>query len=550
MATVTVRPTVPPDLDPKVYHPLDRLRGTVRRYVIIEGLLAAAVFVAGWFALGMLFDFGLFKVATWDWVLDAPLWLRAVVLVVSVLLLAGIVTFRIIGRLTKDLSYPALALVLERRFPKVLGDRLITAVELADVDRQVGYGYSRDMIRQTIAEARERVGTVPVNDVFNWRRLRRMALLAVGLVLAVLVAGFIAFAVGTGTANPVRFGWKFAHTAGVFAERNVLLWNTTWPRRAHLEFVGFDGTERRIPKDAAETDVQVKAYRWVVADRAAPMGWRPMTWGDLPRFVGTMPELPVAAFRAAADGELVGEPAGWTVDQVQAIGLDDPEARAKLVAALSGPEYESLRDSLEGVFVELTEQAARPSMGRTLRRLDVPDNVKLVYSGQTKSGDITLGPLKNQEFKARVSELKETIDFVVRAEDFRTPNRTITLIPPPMFTQLTRTEYQPAYLHHSPPEGDYSALRGLQQRMADKPLSLTGDRTVITVKSGTELVLTAKADTDLTEAFLQPKVGILPGAKPGSAELVPVSIGDDARTITLDFTGDYRLAAGRTFDHY
>jgi hypothetical protein len=548
MATATLPET---RLDPRVLHPLDRLRGTIRKYVVIEGLLSAAIFVAAWFALGLAFDFGLFKIATWDWALDAPAWLRGGALVIAILLLAGIVVFRIAVRLTRELSYPALALVLERRFPKVLGDRLITAVELADVERQSRYGYSSAMIRQTIDEARDRVGTVPVNEVFNWRRLRRMAALAVGLFVLVVVAGFVAFAAGTKTADPVRFGWKFAHVTGTFLERNVLIRNVPWPRRAHLEFIGFDSADRRIPKDSAETTVKVKAYRWVIADRTAPMGWRPLAWGDLNDSLagGSVPQLPARAFEIATDKELTGDPAAWSADQVQAAGIEDPDARKKLVEALSGPEYESLRNDLERVFAKLDEQAASPSMGRTLRKLDVPEGVKLVYSGATKTGEVTLGPQKNQEFSSPITDLKESVHFVVRAEDFRTPGRTITLIPPPVFVSLTRTEFQPAYLHHTPPDFNYASLRGLRQRMADKGLSLTGDRSVFSVNSGTELELTAKLDTDLVAAYLQPKVGVLPGARPGSAELIPILVAADKRTVTIEFKGDYRLAAGRTFEH-
>src|SRR5438309_333028 len=106
MATVTTRPATAARIDPRVSHPLDRLRGTIRRYVVIEGLLSAAIFLAAWFALGLLFDFGLFKVATWDWVLDAPAWLRTAALIVAAALLAGIVVLRIVRRLTKELSYP------------------------------------------------------------------------------------------------------------------------------------------------------------------------------------------------------------------------------------------------------------------------------------------------------------------------------------------------------------------------------------------------------------------------------------------------------------
>ncbi len=537
----------------QVAHPLDRLRGTIRKYVVIEGLLSAAIFVAAWFAFGLLFDFGLFKLTTWDWVLDAPAWLRTVALAFAAVLLLGIILFRITGRLLKELSYPALALVLERKFPKILGDRLITAVELADVERQSRYGYSSAMIDLTIREARERVATVPVNDVFNWKRLRNMAALAVALLAIVVVVGFTSFAVGNKSADPVRFGWKFAHTTGAFLERNLLIRNVPWPRRAHLELVNFPADDLRIGKDAPEPVVRAKAYRWVFADRTTTMGWRPLRWSDLNDTLlgGPVPTLPAKAFQTASDGDLGTDPNLWEVDLIQAVGVEDPEARKKLMEALQGPEYEATRNDLDRVFTKLEEQAAKPSMGRTLRKLDVPEKVALAYTGKSKSGEVTLGPQKNQEFASPISDLKESVSFVVRAEDFRTPAKTITLLPPPLFTSLTRTEYQPAYLHHTPPDFNYASFRGLPpQRMVDKGLSLTGDRSVFSVVAGTELVLTAKTDTDITAAYLQPKVGVLPDARPGSSELIPISIGEDQRTVSVEFKGNYRLAAGRTFDHY
>jgi len=555
MATAMPRPAA---LDPVVSHPLDRLRGTIRRYVIAEGLLSATIFVAAWFALGLLLDFGLFKAAAWDWALDAPRWVRAAALVVALLALATILVLRIARRLTKELSYPALALVLERRFPAVFGDRLITAVELADMDHQARYGYSREMIQRTIDEARERVGTVPTRDVFHWRRLWNLGYVAAGLVLLVAAAGFAGYAAATRSADPVRFGWRAAHVGATFVERNVLLRDTPWPRRAHLELVAFPGTERRVGKDAQDTVVRAKAFRWVVADSSAPMGWRPMVWADVtPDLVGgPVPALPEAGFRAGAEAGVLGDdPAGWQVDQIQAVGVEDATARTKLLAAVHGDEYETLRNGLERVFAALDARAADPAMGRTLRKLDVPERVLLVYTGQTKTGDVTLGAVQNQEYSAPVPDLKESVQFVVKAEDFRTGPRTITLVPPPLFKSLTNTQYQPAYLHHAPPldadgtDMGYPALRGLRQAMADKPLSLTGDRSVIPVPSGTELVLTAIADGDLTAAYLLPKVGILPGAKPGSADPVPLKIEADKRTVRIEFRGDYRFAAGRTFTH-
>lgn len=553
--SIATQPATHTRVDPKVLHPLDRLRGTIRKYVVIEGLLSAAIFLSAWFALGMIFDFGLFKLATWDWALDAPAWLRGVALAIAVVLLAGLVVLRIAVRLTRELSYPALALVLERKFPKILGDRLITAVELADVERQQRYGYSSAMIRQTIEEAREKVGTVPVNDVFNWKRLRNMAALAVGLLVGIVVAGFVAFAVGNKSADPVRFGWKFAHVTGTFLERNVLIRNVPWPRRAHLELVAFPASgDLRIGKDAGEPTVRAKAYRWVIADRKAPMGWRPLVMGDVNTIVlgvgdvGLEPAIG-KAFQVASEGELGVDYTAWEVDRVQAVGVEDKESRERLLKSLSGPEYEAVQNRLEDLFAKLDAKAADPAMGRTFRKLDVPEKVTLGYGGATKTGEVTLGPQKNQEFASPISDLKESVYFTVRAEDYRTPSQRITLVPPPVFTSLSRTEYQPAYLHHTPPDLNYSLLKGKRQRMTDKGLSLTGDRSVFSVSSGTELTLTAKLDTDLTKAYLLPKVGVLPGAVPGSAAPVPVPIGADGRTVQVELAGDYRLAAGHTFKH-
>ena len=97
-------------------------------------------------------------------------WLAAALVV---LLMVGPVVAVVALRLLRDFSDPALALVLERRFPGVLGDRLITAVELANPKMAAQLGYSEVMIERTIHDAAELVGTVPVREVFDWQRLVR-----------------------------------------------------------------------------------------------------------------------------------------------------------------------------------------------------------------------------------------------------------------------------------------------------------------------------------------------------------------------------------------
>src|SRR5436309_15258083 len=111
MATVEAtqaKPSRHAERDPQVYHPLDRLRGIIRRYVVIEGVLSAILFLALWFTLGLLLDFGVFKALGWDWVRDGSFWLRLVALVVAVGLFVALLVFRIARRLSTEFSYPSL----------------------------------------------------------------------------------------------------------------------------------------------------------------------------------------------------------------------------------------------------------------------------------------------------------------------------------------------------------------------------------------------------------------------------------------------------------
>ena len=109
--------------------------------------------LALWFWIGMLLDFGVFKLFHFDWVQEAPRGLRSAVLIAVVAVVAGIVVFKVVRRFLVEFSPAALALVLERRFHDVLGDRLITAVELADWKRADEQGYSQAMIEQTAQDA-------------------------------------------------------------------------------------------------------------------------------------------------------------------------------------------------------------------------------------------------------------------------------------------------------------------------------------------------------------------------------------------------------------
>jgi len=280
-------------IDPKIAHPLGKLRGIIRRYVSIEGVLALLLFVAAWFWLAMLIDYGIFKLFAFDWALDAHVAFRVIALVLAVGGLLALLVTRIIVRLTRDFSDSSLALVLEKRYPKILGDRLITAVQLADLEWARQYGYSVDMIKKTIDDVRIKIDEVPVKEVFNWRRLWVQGGVFVALTLGFFLLTGVAVCAIT-KSSPGTFLHEFRDVSTILAERDVLLANTPWPRRAYLEVINFPGDEMRIGRDVSSPKVRVAAYEWVYADSAAPVGWRPLTWADLSKVLGSPPaELPL-----------------------------------------------------------------------------------------------------------------------------------------------------------------------------------------------------------------------------------------------------------------
>jgi hypothetical protein len=559
MSTVIEKDTKHAANDPRVYHPLDRLRGIIRKYVVIEGILSVVIFMVAWFALAMILDYGVFKAFTWDWVQDGTKWIRVVALVVALTLLGSIVVYRIVRRLTTELTYPALALVLERRFPKVLGDRLITAVELVDVEKAASYGYSADMIRQTITEARERVGTVNVNEAFNWRRLRVMGIISVGVFAAVVAVAFASHAIATKAFQPAHAGWKFVHVVTIIAERDLFLRNTPWPRRALLELdPNIKETGIRVARDGSPPKVKIKSYRWVIADRNVPDGWRPLFWSDITidRLGISAPALPFSSLGLPDEkGPLPTEADKWTVDAIWERARENSASRAMVNNAMSGDAFSALQAALD----QLEEKANDPAMGRTLRHLDRPDGVSFEYVGTRTSGGGQLNPEGNDEYSGEIGGLREDVSFIIKAEDYRTPPRAITLIPPPVLVALSRVEYQPAYLYYPPPLGadpnrpneitqlGPSSLKGKLQRKPEDKLSLTGDKSPFVVPTGTEVVITAVTELPITSAFARPKIGKVPGAKPGSAALVPLKL-IDANTFTIEFKGESRVTSAVEFD--
>jgi len=224
-----IRPTPPPLLDPAVRGSLALLRGKIRRYVTLETVARAVVWLGAmfWFSLAV------------DWSCEPA---RAVRMAILGLVAAGmgVVVWRYgLRRLLRPLRDRSMAMLLERRFPE-LGESLVTAVELCrrpDEQREC----HPQLLAQTCRQAAVLVQRVEPSQVLNPTPLRRSLVAAAALALSV-----------------VLFGLAAPEAMSVWARRNLAMSNQLWPRRTRLVIEGFPDGEAKVPR-GADLKVIVKA---------------------------------------------------------------------------------------------------------------------------------------------------------------------------------------------------------------------------------------------------------------------------------------------------
>lgn len=278
--------------DRRVRHPLQAIRGHIRRYVLQEGLYVTVLYLAACFWLWLMVDYLPWKLFSFDWIWElrntagvgTTIAMRALLLTFALIGLVLLVYFKVARRMFREFNDSSVALLLERRYPRELGDRLITAVELADPELSRKYGYSQAMVDRTIQEAAEQVEKLPVHSVFRWSRLRMLLLLGLaGTAGAYLLLG-IAYSAFSFT-PPRYYFHRFNQTAGIWAERNLLMHSSYWPPHTVIELVRFPETgDLRVPKEDVRPDVLARVVKWAVPDsdsNVAPRGWRALRVKDL-----------------------------------------------------------------------------------------------------------------------------------------------------------------------------------------------------------------------------------------------------------------------------
>ena len=602
----------------RVRHPLQTVRRYIRRYIILEGLALFLLFASLLFWFGVTFDFGLASIdveyfarslkeavpaeeeeeAEWltsvrdsltsihekskriglhgvDWIQEinevdtTTVSSRGIRVIVFAVILVGFLALgfiKVVLRWFREFNDRAVALVLERRFHKQLGDRLITAIELADPKLSKKYDYSQAMLEKTIQEAADTLKKLPIASVFNWGRLFRLWLL-VGVTtfgfLFVNVAFFWASSavLAKEPIDPISFGWRFYDVASIWTERNILMQNTYWPRRAHLEIARFqpsreDGKENemRVAKDDERPELQVRAIEWVIADRNEPSGWRALTWKDLserglieqdlldgvqvpelfehwlidpeelePHLVTSLFGTEIQERSAAELRAHFAQPSiakkieereekenlkawldwkNWTVDKIF-LQLESTKVSTPLRMQRGGKDLENL----EAIQERLKELAASPMMSRTLRRLELPGEVEVNFRGGGL--EMTERPKRygGNRFSVPLMALKDApiFRFRARSEDFYTGVKYISLVPAPQPAEISIDKQEPAYLYHRLHDADQAPLQGLKQETKNFPLSTTGDINTIDLPHGSNLTIHVRTDRNL-----HPEKGVYP----------------------------------------
>jgi hypothetical protein len=221
----------PAPLPPAIRQQLDDLRARIRSYVWLEGLAAMAVWLgaAFWGSMAL------------DWSLELPRPVRLTILAVAGAGLAVVLFLFILRRAFVRLSDGNMATLLERQFPQ-LNDSLLTLVTHADHPADED-DINRQMLFQTCDLAERRLDSVRLGEVFNRMPIIRKVVIAVALGLAVVLLAAMAPSV-----------------LDLWAQRNLLMADTLWPRKIRLEAVGFTDGVAKVAK-GANFDLRVRAFR-------------------------------------------------------------------------------------------------------------------------------------------------------------------------------------------------------------------------------------------------------------------------------------------------
>ncbi len=221
--------TAGPRLDSRIRGMLASFRWRIRLYIWLQGIALALAWlgIAFWLTLGL------------DWWVEPPAIVRQLMLAAAGLGLVHVLWRFIARRLLVSISSADLAVLLERRY-KRFGDSLLTTVELSEHPDHASE-FNAQMLANTQSQAMKELPHARIGAVFNRGPLWR---------------GLLAATVGVGTV--VAFAVFASGALKVWADRNLMFSDRAWPRRTHLELVGFENKKIKIAK-GSDLNIVVRA---------------------------------------------------------------------------------------------------------------------------------------------------------------------------------------------------------------------------------------------------------------------------------------------------
>ena len=202
---------------------IDDLRARIRRYVWLEGISVALIWIGLTFWIGLALDYLPVIVGASEMPREA----RVVLLVVISAVLFFILYRWIFRRAFERFSASSLAVLVERQFPE-FRDSLVTSVELSE-KHEVDPLINTELLDATRSSATRQITSVELSRIFDFRPLFR------SFFGACLFLGSIAL-----------FGFLSSDALATWTSRMYLLSDQPWPRQARIELLGFDEREKKV----------------------------------------------------------------------------------------------------------------------------------------------------------------------------------------------------------------------------------------------------------------------------------------------------------------
>jgi hypothetical protein len=220
------------DLPPGIRRVLDGVRRRIRAYIWVEGLAILAVLLGAAFWAGL----------AADWMFEPSPRVRRMGLMILGFAAAYVFYRYLLRRALVRITDASAAALLERRFP-ALGDHVLTAVDVASQPERAA-AYHPELMYETQRSAAHAVAGVDPAKLFN--RGPMIKVVGAAALLGLSIAAFALLSQET-------FG---------FWLKRITLSNEPWPRRVHLEVVGFpaDAVGRRTHKLAQDDDFELLVH--------------------------------------------------------------------------------------------------------------------------------------------------------------------------------------------------------------------------------------------------------------------------------------------------